>query len=44
MKELRLFGEKPKPKKADNKGREVRLLSEMPKEFFKMRKADKNAD
>lgn len=40
MKKLMMWGEKPKPKKAENKGKELILL----KEFFEMRKADKNAD
>ena len=39
-KELKLFGEKPKPKKADNKGKELVLL----KDFFEMRKAGTKAD
>lgn len=43
MRKLVMWGEKPQPKKAQNKG-EVKLLSEMPKEFFEMRKADNNAD
>ena len=40
MKELKLFGEKPKPKKADNKGKELITL----KEFFEMRKANSKVD
>lgn len=43
MKKLMMWNEKPQPKKIQNKI-ELKLLSEMPKEFFEMRKADKNAD
>jgi hypothetical protein len=40
QKELKLFGEKPKPKKANNDGKELVTL----KEFLEMRKAGNKAD
>lgn len=44
MKKLLMWGEKPKPKKAQSKGVELKLLSEVPRSCFEMRRADKNAD
>lgn len=40
MKKLLMWGEKPQPKKADNKGEELVML----KEFFDMRKVAVKSD